>query len=479
MSHELGFTQDLTPIATAENLLVIGRKKQLLRANVVAMLPATISTATWSKVLAKAESGDEGRLFTHYTESGRVTIGLLPEHCSRHNSPTRAWAVSRLVRQCRGRSQHIVAVLEEATHAFGTGLAIAKSLPTYSGKSRKKDKVVQVILLGPEGPIEEVGDIQEAAHGVQLAAELVDFPPNVLTTTAFVTRAKHVADEVPGVTCTVISGRELPEQGFGGLWAVGKASSTPPAMVILDWSPPDATQYCAWVGKGIVYDTGGLSIKSKTGMVGMKTDMGGAAAVLGAFQAAVRLNARTRITAILCIAENSVGPDATRPDDVVTMYSGRTVEINNTDAEGRLVLADGLAWVTKTRDPDYVIDMATLTGAQGVATGKLHGAVYCSSEQLENVAVRSGKHCGDLVHPLPYAPELYRKEFTSVVADMRNSVKDRANAQASCAGQFLRNHISDYKGAWLHVDMAGPAVSGGLGTGFGVGLLLNIAKIVE
>ena len=189
------------------------------------------------------------------------------------------------------------------------------------------------------------------------------------------------------------------------------------------------------------------------------------------------MNARTRITAILCIAENSVGPMPHVPMIVMT-YSGRTVEINNTDAEGRLVMADGLAWVTKHRDPDYVVDMATLTGAQGVATGKLHAAIYCSSEQLENAAIQSGKHCGDLVHPLPYAPELYRKEFASSVADMRNSVKDRANAQASCAGQFLRNHINDYKGAWLHVDMAGPAVSGGLGTGFGVGLLLNIAKIV-
>ena len=159
------------------------------------------------------------------------------------------------------------------------------------------------------------------------------------------------------------------------------------------------------------------------------------------------------------------------------MYSGRTVEINNTDAEGRLVLADGLAWVASERDPDHIIDMATLTGAQGVATGKLHAALYSSTESLELAAIAAGQRCGDLVHPLPYAPELFRKEFRSTVADMRNSVKDRSNAQASCAGQFLRNHLTDYKGGWLHVDIAGPAVSAGRGTGFGVGLLLSLANI--
>ena len=199
MSHELGFTQDLTPIATAENVLVLGRKKQLLSAHVIAALPSAMNEVVWKKILEKAEPGDEGRLLNHHTEMGRVSIGLLPEYCSRHNSPTRAWAVSRLVRATRGRSQHILAALEDATHALGVGLAIAKALPTYSGKSRRKEKSVQVTLLAPDGPVTEVTSIQEAARGVQLAAELVDLPPNLLTTTAFVNRAKHVADEVAGV----------------------------------------------------------------------------------------------------------------------------------------------------------------------------------------------------------------------------------------------------------------------------------------
>ncbi len=186
---------------------------------------------------------------------------------------------------------------------------------------------------------------------------------------------------------------------------------------------------------------------------------------------------RTRLTAVLCVAENAIGPAATRPDDVITMYSGHTVEVNNTDAEGRLVLADGVAWAARHRSPDVMIDLATLTGAQSMATGKRQAALYCSDEQLEADAVAAGRRSGDLVHPLPYVPEFFRAEFRSPVADMRNSVKDRSNGQSSCAGQFIANHMREHKGPWLHVDMAGPAFSGGRATGYGPALLLALLGV--
>jgi probable aminopeptidase NPEPL1 len=210
----------------------------------------------------------------------------------------------------------------------------------------------------------------------------------------------------------------------------------------------------------------------------MKMDMAGAAAVLAGFEAAVELQVSKRLTAILCIAENAVGPNAVRPDDLVQMFSGKTVEINNTDAEGRLVLADGVAWAAKHRSPDVIIDIATLTGAQAVATGKHHAAIYCNHEDWEVKAVVAGKLSGDLTHPLPYCPEFFRKEFRSQVADMKNSVKDRANGQAACAGQFIGNHLDKYKGIWLHVDMAGPSKEGGRATGYGVGLFLALADLL-
>jgi probable aminopeptidase NPEPL1 len=181
------------------------------------------------------------------------------------------------------------------------------------------------------------------------------------------------------------------------------------------------------------------------------------------------------ITAVLCLAENAVGPDATRPDDILVMKSGKTVEINNTDAEGRLVLADGVAWCAAEAGADLIVDMATLTGAAFVATGKVHAALYCNEEMVEQAAVVVGRAIGEPCHPLPYAPELFRKEFKSTVADMKNSVKDRGNAQASCAGQFIGNHLPDPMPSWLHVDIAGPAWgSGERGSGYGVGLLVML-----
>ncbi len=151
---------------------------------------------------------------------------------------------------------------------------------------------------------------------------------------------------------------------------MGKAAIHQPALAVLSHTPAGATETIAWVGKGIVYDTGGLSIKGKTAMPGMKRDCGGAAGILGAFYAAVKQGFSQNLHAIFCLAENAVGPKATRPDDIHRLYSGRTVEINNTDAEGRLVLADGVAFANKDLKADIIVDMCTLTGAQGIATGR-------------------------------------------------------------------------------------------------------------
>jgi len=206
-------------------------------------------------------------------------------------------------------------------------------------------------------------------------------------------------------------------------------------------------------------------------MAGMKCDMGGAAAVLGAFQAAVAGGFKQNLYAVLCVAENAIGPDAVRPDDIITLFSGKTVEINNTDAEGRLVLGDGLAYAVKNLAADTIVDVATLTGAQMIATGKRHAAVMSNAQELEQSAVQAGRLCGDLVHPLPYCPEFFRSEFKSELADLKNASKDRMNAQTSCAGQFLAEHLGDFNGDWLHVDIAGPSGMGERGTGFGVALL--------
>lgn len=250
--------------------------------------------------------------------------------------------------------------------------------------------------------------------------------------------------------------------------------------------PGAAGARVALVGKGIVFDTGGLSIKSRAGMCGMRGDCGGAAAVLAAFEAAVAggivgggdaPGAVASLSAVLCVAENAVGPRALRPDDIISMYSGRTVMINNTDAEGRLVLGDGVAYAARDLRATTIIDIATLTGAQGVATGKRHAAVMASAEALEAAAVAAGRATGDLAHPVPYCPEFFLKEFSTPAAAMLNSVRDRSNAQVSCAGAFIGSHLpsgwTERGGGWLHVDCAAPAEGG---TGYGVALLVELLR---
>ena len=446
----------------------------------LALVTPHVGERAWRAMLRRSDPGDTGRLATSWTGStpARVSAGVLPEVCSRHNSPARAWAIPALV-QSGGQKGNVGLVLatDEGDHGFAAALAAARALPTYTSVSAPVDREVKLLVMPHNGTAPSPERLTPAINAVRLAAHLTDQPPNVLNCDEFVRQAQRVA-QTTGASLEVFRREQLREHGLSGLIAVGQAAEEEPALIVLDHRPaaPGGEGPVAWVGKGIVYDTGGLSIKSKTGMPGMKTDMGGAAAVLAAFEAAVALDFDRPLTAVLCVAENAVGPGALRPDDVITMHSGKSVEVNNTDAEGRLVLADGVAWVAKQRRPERIVDMATLTGAQAVSTGKRIGALYASDEALELAAVRAGRHTGDLVHPLPYVPEFFRREFSSTVADMRNSVKDRSNAQSSCAAQFIGNHLmaAGYTKPWLHVDMAGPSVASNRATGFGVGLLLAL-----
>ncbi|XP_070574824.1 probable aminopeptidase NPEPL1 [Ptychodera flava] len=418
-----------------------------------------------------------------------ATVAALPLKASRHNCPSRAHSITKLVKVClTGVGDETVLLVCERSDVFASACAVARAFSLFtrksgSSKTAKRTVTVEFLLVGTDRDKqlteEEVQGLESTAESIRMAARIVDTPCNEMNTDHFVQEAEQAVEGLNAnghnVQLTVIRGEDLREGGFGGLYGVGKASANPPAMAVLSHLPSTATQTISWVGKGIVYDTGGLSIKGKTTMPGMKRDCGGAAAILGAFIAAVKQGFKENLHAILCLAENSVGPLATRPDDVHVMYSGRSVEINNTDAEGRLVLADGVSYASKDLKSDIIVDMATLTGAQGICTGKLHAAILTNREEWESACVKAGKCSGDLVFPLVYCPELHFNEFASAVADMKNSVGDRANAQSSCAGLFIGAHIGfDFPGVWLHIDMASPAHSGERATGYGVALLLAL-----
>ncbi|ODN05342.1 putative aminopeptidase NPEPL1 [Orchesella cincta] len=428
----------------------------------------------------------------------KATILCLPKTCSRHNTPSRAHSLTKLIKTSHiggngSQPNENILVVCEKRDVFALGCAVAKAFPLYSRKSsskstnadgsKKEPRIVNVEFLTvsktggefalDQAPLtaQEIGCLQDAVTAIRNTARLVDTPANELHTDAFVEEAKAIANEL-GITPVIIQGEELKQKGFGGIYGVGKASEHPPALVVLSHRPPGASKNIAWVGKGIVFDTGGLSIKSKTGMCCMKRDCGGAAGILNAFYLAVKQGFTENLHAVLCLAENSVGPLSTRPDDVLIMYSKKSVEINNTDAEGRLVLADGVVYAKNDLGCDVIVDMATLTGAQGIATGKYHSAVLTNSEQFEKLSVEAGKVSGELVFPIVYTPEFHFSEFSSAVADMKNSVADRGNAQSSCAGLFIMSHLGfDFPGAWVHLDIASPAELGERATGYGVALL--------
>ncbi|MCB9735620.1 MAG: leucyl aminopeptidase family protein [Deltaproteobacteria bacterium] len=474
-----------SPDALAEHaaLVVAGRAARLRDDDVAAILPAAAKELL-PAMLESLRPGDGCAATTTWLPGSpprKLTLVARSEKSSRHNSPGRPDALGAGLagRDGKGRTGVLIA-LDDPSHAVAAAVALARAYPSYSLRSSKKkpapgeERALDVAFVAPGGvapaEVERAAIVAEAARR---AGALVDMPTSELNTTAFVAIAREVAAEV-GAEITVIDGAALVEGGFGGLEGVGRAAEHGPALVHLTWAPEGAAGRTVWVGKGIVYDTGGLSLKGKADMPGMKGDMGGAAAVLEAFRAAALLGSKARLDALLCLAENAVGPRSVRPDDVLTMYSGRRVEVNNTDAEGRLVLADGVAYAVKHLAPEVIVDLATLTGAQLIATGRKHAAIVCNDDDLEARAVAAGKASGDLVHPLPYVPEFFREEFKSRVADLKNSVKDRMNAQSSCAAQFIAEHLGDYAGKWLHVDIAGPSTAKERGTGFGVALLLDL-----
>ncbi len=462
-------------LPSAPVFVLVGRAEVLSGDVATAALPQGVDRAVWTRMLEAARPGETGATMSSWLvgDVEHLVAIVLPGPGSRHNAPSRPEALASLLRKAvpAGRDACVVVALAAPEHAVPSTVAVARAFPTFRMKSESDDRNITVALLGCD---DEPADLQRIADAVRFAGSLVDRPTSSLNVDAFVAEAEAVATRV-GARIRVLRGDALREQGFGGLWGVGKAADCGPALVVLSHEPAGAKTATAWVGKGIVYDTGGLSIKGKDHMPGMKGDMGGAAAVLAAFGAAVEGGTDQCLHAVLCLAENSVGPASLRPDDVITLYSGRTVEVNNTDAEGRLVLGDGVAFASRDLEADVVIDMATLTGAQLVATGKRHAAIACNDEELEARAVVAGRVSGDLVHPLVWVPEFHRREFLSEVADMKNSVKDRGNAQSSCAAWFVFEHLDrGWGGKWMHVDIAGPSSADDRGTGFGVALLLEL-----
>ncbi len=289
------------------------------------------------------------------------------------------------------------------------------------------------------------------ASAANCARDLTNETPAFLTPTILARRAQEIAAE-NGLTCTVLKAGDLKDKGFGGILGVSAGSPEEPRLIELRYSPEGATRSVALVGKGITFDSGGLSLKPAKGMETMKTDMGGAAAVLGAMSSLSRLSPKVEVRAYIASSENLPGPGAIKPGDVITHYSGTTSEVLNTDAEGRLVLADVLALASE-RSPDAIVDVATLTGAIVVALGEGATGLFCNEDDLADEIGEAGERAGERVWRMPLFDD-YRKDLDSEIADIKN-VSDRPGKSIHAA-LFLRDFVGEGI-PWAHLDIAGTA----------------------
>ncbi|KAE9547566.1 hypothetical protein FO519_009221 [Halicephalobus sp. NKZ332] len=382
----------------------------------------------------------------------------LPSESSRHNSPSNADALFRELKStsiAEGIKKLSVVLFSPFDHVLAHVAAVSKAFPTYSRKTKKnflEDIDIEIVVTNEKKLSEnDVKFLNSMGKYMTICANQVDAPCNEFNSEVFANEAAKMVDELDAdISKTIIVGEELKEKGFGGIYNVGKAAIHPPIFAAFSYTPSGASKNFALVGKGIVYDTGGMQIKTKTMMPSMKNDMAGAAALLGAF--------------------------CTLPDDIITMLSGKTVEISNTDSEGRLVLADGVYYAKHSLKADVIIDMATLTGAQPFATGRIHGGVMTNSEEWENKAMKAGKASGDLVHPLIFAPDLHFLDLNSQVADMKNTnLGSMIGAPSSVAGLFIASHIDFAKDSnWVHFDIATPAFNDERSTAFGIPLICKL-----
>ncbi len=404
-------------------------------------------------------------------------------------------AGAALARASRGLERVVSAVTADAgaaeVRAYVEGYLLAAYAQPRRGDAPAgaQDAAAQLVLLTPPDRPDVAAPIEaatRAAAATWLVRDLANTPSDVKDPAWFADRALRLADAL-GLDTTVRGPAELAEEGFGALLAVGAGSARGPRLVTVTYDPADhgvtpatdrsAPRHVVVVGKGITYDTGGLSIKPREAMVPMKTDMAGAAVALAVVLGAARARSDRRVTAVLPLAENHVGAASYRPGDVLRTWSGRTVEVANTDAEGRLVLADAVGYAVQELAPDVLVDVATLTGAASMGLGRGHGALFATDDAVADALEDAARTTGERVWRMPLVED-YAGALRSDVADLRHVPVESPGGGAITAALFLREFVGDVP--WAHLDVAGPAratadrhevVAGA--TGFGARLLLE------
>ncbi len=386
-----------------------------------------------------------------------VGLGACDSAGSSFSSETLRRAAGAGVRaQSRGQAQQIALALPVRDRDEAEAVALGALLGGYAFNRYRdggKETVTGLTILASGAEAEAgIARAQVIADAVTLVRDLVNTSPAHMYPAIFAAEAERVAAE-HGLDIEVLDEQALAEGGYGGIIGVGQGSVHPPRLIRLAYTHPDATKTVVFAGKGITFDSGGLSLKPPKSMETMKCDMSGAAAAMAAVQAVARLGAVVNVVSYLAMAENMPGSSAQRPSDVITIYGGKTVEVLNTDAEGRLVLADALAR-SGGDDPDLLVDIATLTGAQVTALGQRLFAVMSNDDEARAAIVDAAGRVGESAWPMPLPDDL-RRGLDSTVADLANVAAESAGGML-VAGLFLREFVPDGV-RWAHLDIAGPA----------------------
>ena len=364
-------------------------------------------------------------------------------------------------------------------------VALGIILSSYKFENYKKNKIKQIVKLKtvvfvcnePSKNLKKISEILNLAKGVFTARDLVWQPPNILYPSSFASECKKL--KKIGVKVTIFNEKQLQKIGMEALLAVGRGSRKDSQVVVMEWSGgKKENKPMAFIGKGVCFDSGGLSLKPAKSMEDMKWDMGGAATVTGILEAAARSKLKYNLVGVIGLVENMPDGDAQRPGDVVKSYSGQTIEVLNTDAEGRLVLADILSWTEKKYKPKFMINFATLTGAMIVALGNVRAGLFSNNKEISEAIFNSGEITGEKVWAMPLDDD-YDKLIITEIADMKNI--GGPGAGSITAGCFLKRHVE--KTPWAHLDIAGvtwqnkstPSIPSG-GVGWGVKMLYHLIQ---
>jgi len=396
--------------------------------------------------------------------------------------PALRTAGAAIGRKVRGRAIELISLITESRAEIRAhGVSILLGAYTWNLKTGKPAEIATIALATKDSAsVSEAGVIARALY---TARDLIHTPSNIKNPLWIAQEAKKLADE-KGLAISILAGKDLAK--FGGLRAVGNSSPKPgPRFIELTYIPKGKSRSAAAlphvviVGKGITFDTGGVSLKRPYEfMTAMKSDMAGAAAALATISALPDLQPQVKVTVLMMCAENALSGTSQRPSDVITQYGGTTVEIINTDAEGRLVLADGLAYAVENLDPDYLFDIATLTGSATLGLGRQYAALYTRDEKLAQELVAIGESSGERVWHMPLIDD-YQDSLDSDIADLNHAAdKGDYSAGSVTAALYLEHFVGDSR--WVHLDIAGTGRSetdsgenAKGGTGFGVRFFID------